>query len=93
MMGWIGPMALGAGRVEEVRPTLHNAFTMAAIIAVPAAAGVALVPVVLGVFGVDRELIVLGRGYTLGLTLTVVPMIFATDGGMPFMQSAAPGST
>lgn len=81
ILGAVSPLlaqALGAGRVEEVRPTLHNAFAMAAIIAVPAAAGVALVPVVLGVFGVDRELIVLGRGYALGLALTVVPMIFAT---------------
>ncbi|MDZ7842288.1 MAG: MATE family efflux transporter [Gammaproteobacteria bacterium] len=81
ILGAVSPLlaqALGAGRVEEVRPTLHNAFAMAAVIAVPAAAGVALLPVVLGVFGVDREIIALGGGYALGLALTVVPMIFAT---------------
>ncbi|HSH40804.1 MAG TPA: MATE family efflux transporter, partial [Arenicellales bacterium] len=81
ILGAVSPLlaqALGAGRIEEVRPTLHNAFAAAAIIAVPAAACVILAPVALVVLGVDRELIASARGYTLGLALTVIPMIFAT---------------
>lgn len=81
ILGAMSPLlahAVGAGRSGEIRPLLCNAFSAAGIIALPAAAGVAVTPLVLVSIGVDGELVGPGRGYAFALALTVVPMVFVT---------------
>ena len=77
----VSPMfarAVGARDPDAAGRTMRHGILVAGIVAVPAFIAVWHASDFVGLFGVDPELITLGRGYAHAIAFSIVPMLFVT---------------
>jgi MATE family, multidrug efflux pump len=68
--------AVGADNPEDARRAIHHGLAATCVIAVPAFAAVWYAPEFIGIFGVERAVVSMGKDYAHSLAFAVVPMLF-----------------